>query len=118
MEKVNIAQKLQLFSEYFSPKIIGELNNQAVKLVKFKGPFVWHHHETEDELFLVIKGKMSIEFREKTESLGEGEFLIVPRGIEHRPNAVDEVHVMVFEPLSTINTGEKRNSLTVECEKI
>ncbi|WP_371805569.1 cupin domain-containing protein [Candidatus Lokiarchaeum ossiferum] len=118
MEKVNLTQKFDLFSEYFSPKIVGELNNQAVKLVKFRGPFVWHHHETEDELFLVIKGEMSIEFREKTIFLQEGEFLVVPHGIEHRPNATEEVHVLVFEPLSTVNTGNKQNNFTVRCERI
>ncbi len=118
MEKVNLAQKLTTFSEYFSPKIVGELNNQAIKLVKFKGPFVWHHHEVEDELFLVIKGEMHMDFREKAVTLKEGEFIIVPHGVEHRPDAEEEVHILLFEPLTTVNTGEKQNSLTATNVKI
>ncbi len=118
MDKVNLAQKLALFSEYFSPKIVGELNNQAVKLVKFKGSFVWHHHEVEDELFLVIKGEMRMDFREKAVTLKEGEFIIVPHGVEHCPDAEEEVHILLFEPLTTVNTGEKKNNFTTSTIKI
>jgi mannose-6-phosphate isomerase-like protein (cupin superfamily) len=101
-----------LFSDYWSPKIAGELNGQQVKLVKFKGPFTWHHHDNEDELFLVVKGSFTMEFRDKHVRLEEGEFLIVPRGVEHRPNAAEEVAVLLFEPASTLNTGNTENELT------
>jgi mannose-6-phosphate isomerase-like protein (cupin superfamily) len=114
MEKVNLGQKFALFSEHWSPKIVGELNGQFVKLVKFQGPFVWHHHDTEDELFLVVKGRFRMEFRDRTVSLEVGEFLIVPRGVEHRPVAEEEVHVLLFEPASTLNTGNTSGGLTVE----
>jgi mannose-6-phosphate isomerase-like protein (cupin superfamily) len=107
MEKVNLAEKFRLFSEYWSPKIAGELNGQQVKLVKFRGPFVWHHHEHEDELFLVVRGSFIMEFRDRNVELNEGEFLIVPRGVEHRPNAPEEVEVLLFEPASTLNTGNE-----------
>ena len=113
MEKVNIANKFSLFSEHFSPKIVGELNGQNVKLVKFKGPFIWHHHDHEDEMFYVVKGHFDMEFRDKTITIHEGEFIIIPRGIEHRPNAVEEVEVMLFEPASTLNTGNVINDRTV-----
>lgn len=112
MEKVNLAQKLTLFSEHWSPKIVGELNGQHVKLVKLKGEFVWHKHENEDELFYVIRGCLNIEFRDKTVVVNENEFLIVPRGIEHRPVANEEVSVMLFEPATTLNTGNTENELT------
>lgn len=112
MDKVNIAQKLSLFSEYWSPKIVGELNGQHVKLAKLKGEFVWHKHEQEDELFLVIKGTLRMEYRDRTEVIHEGEFLIVPRGVEHRPVAEEEVSVMLFEPASTLNTGDTESELT------
>lgn len=112
MEKVNLAQKLTLFSEHWSPKIVGELNGQHVKLVKLKGEFVWHKHENEDELFYVIEGCLNIEFRDKTVVVNEHEFLIIPRGIEHRPVANEEVSVMLFEPASTLNTGNTENELT------
>lgn len=111
--KVNIAEKLGLFSDYWSPKIVGELNGQYVKLTKFQGPFVWHHHEAEDELFLVLKGQLRMEFRDHEELVDEGEFIIVPRGVEHRPVAEDEVHVMLFEPASTLNTGNVQNDRTL-----
>ena len=114
MEKINLAEKFSLFSEYWNPKIVGELNGQHVKLVKFKGPFVWHHHELEDELFYVVKGSFDMEFRDKTETINEGEFIIVPRGIEHRPNAKEEVEVMLFEPASTLNTGNTENEKTIK----
>jgi mannose-6-phosphate isomerase-like protein (cupin superfamily) len=112
MDKVNIEQKLSLFSEYWSPKIVGELNAQHVKLVKLKGEFVWHRHNTEDELFYVLHGKLKIEYRDKTIELCENEFLIVPRGVEHRPVAEEEVSVMLFEPVSTLNTGATVSNLT------
>ena len=114
MQKVNLAQKLQLFQEHWKPKIVGELNGQMVKLVKFQGPFVWHHHEQEDEMFLVIKGRFRMEFRDRQVWLEEGEFLIVPRGIEHRPVAEEEAHVLLFEPASVLNTGNVTNERTVQ----
>jgi mannose-6-phosphate isomerase-like protein (cupin superfamily) len=113
MEKVNLGEKLARFSDHWSPKIAGELNGQLVKLVKFQGPFVWHHHDQEDELFLVVKGRFRMEFRDRNVWLEEGEFLIVPRGVEHRPVAEEEAHVLLFEPASTLNTGNLRNERTV-----
>src|SRR5262245_31380807 len=101
MEKVNLDAKLALFNEHWNPKIVGELNGQMVKLVKFIGPFVWHHHDHEDELFLVAKGRFRMEFRDRHVWLEEGEFLIVPRGVEHRPVADEEAHVLLFEPATT-----------------
>jgi len=119
MEKVNLADKLTLFTDHWKPKIVGELNGQQVKLVKFQGPFVWHHHENEDELFFVAKGRFRMEFRDRHVWLEEGEFLVVPRGVEHRPVADEEAHVLLFEPASTVNTGNVRNERTLEClEKI
>ncbi|MGP0065529.1 MAG: cupin domain-containing protein [Isosphaeraceae bacterium] len=112
-EKVNIAEKLARFPEHWSPRIVGELNGQHVKLVKFAGEFVWHHHEHEDELFLVVKGRFRMDFRDRQIWLEEGEFLIVPRGVEHRPVAEEEVHVLLFEPASTLNTGNLQNDRTV-----
>ncbi len=112
MHKVNILEKLGVFNDYWSPKIIGELNGQHVKLAKFKGEFVWHKHENEDEMFLVIAGILKIEFRDKTVILNPGEFIIVPRGIEHKPVAEEEVSVMLFEPATTLNTGNIDNDLT------
>lgn len=112
MNKVNIQQKLSLFSDHWSPKIVGELNGQQVKLVKFKGEFVWHKHDNEDEMFYVLKGNFIMEYRDKAVVLNENEFLIVPRGIEHRPVATEEVSVMLFEPASTLNTGDTKNELT------
>lgn len=106
MEKVTIAQKLSLFNDYWNPRIVGELNGQHVKLVKFQGEFVWHKHDNEDEMFLVVKGQFNMEFRDKTVELKENEFLIVPRGVEHRPVAPQEVSVLLFEPASTLNTGD------------
>lgn len=105
MDKVNLAEKFNLFTEHYSPKIAGELNGQMVKLVKFKGPFMWHFHEQEDEMFLVVRGSFIMEFRDREVIVNEGEFIIVPRGVEHRPNAPEEVEVMLFEPASTLNTG-------------
>ena len=118
MEKINIAAKFSLFSEYFSPKIVGDLNGQQVKLVKFKGPFVWHHHDNEDEMFYVVKGQFDMELRDKTVTIHEGEFIIIPRGIEHRPNAAEEVEIMLFEPATTLNTGNVINERTVAVPRI
>jgi mannose-6-phosphate isomerase-like protein (cupin superfamily) len=112
MEKVIIAEKLKLFSEYWSPKIVGELNGQHIKLVKLQGEFVWHKHNNEDEMFLVIEGVLKMELRDKTIEIHKNEFLIVPRGTEHRPVADEEVSVMLFEPASTLNTGDTENELT------
>ena len=113
MIPVNLREKFALFSTHWDPKIVGELNGQHVKLVKFQGPFVWHRHENEDELFLVIEGSFVMEFRGLTVPVPEGEFLIVPRGTEHRPVAEREVHVLLFEPVSTLNTGDAPGPLTV-----
>ena len=113
MEKVNLAEKLSRFAEHWSPKIVGELNGQMVKLVKFNGPFVWHHHDHEDELFYVVKGSFDMEFEDKTVTINEGEFIILPRGVEHRPNAKKECEVLLFEPATTLNTGNVENERTV-----
>ena len=113
MNPVNLKEKFALFSTHWDPKIVGELNGQQVKLVKFQGPFVWHRHENEDELFLVIEGEFVMEFRDRTVPVREGEFLIVPRGTEHRPVAEREVHVLLFEPTSTVNTGNAGGPRTV-----
>jgi mannose-6-phosphate isomerase-like protein (cupin superfamily) len=112
MDKINLLEKFSLFSEHWSPKIIGELNGQQVKLAKFKGEFIFHQHDNEDELFMVIKGKFKMEFRDKKVEVNEGEVLIVPRGIEHKPVADEEVWVMLFEPASTLNTGNVVNEKT------
>jgi len=112
MEKVNIAQKFTLFQDHWSPRIAGELNDAYIKLVKLKGEFVWHHHEAEDEMFLVVKGKLLIKFRDRDIWLNEGEFLIIPKGVEHMPVAEDEVHAMLLEPKTTINTGNVQNERT------
>ena len=105
MDKVNLKEKFEGFSDHWNPRVAGALNGQQVKLVKFQGPFVWHHHEAEDEMFLVIQGSFQMELRERVIDLHEGEFLIVPRGTEHRPVAAEEVWVLLFEPAGTINTG-------------
>ncbi len=114
MDKINLFDKFARFTDHWRPKIVGELNGQQVKLVKFQGEFVWHHHDDEDELFLVIKGRFRMEFREGHVWLQEGEFLIVPRGVEHRPVAEEEAHVLLFEPASTLNTGNVHNERTIE----
>ncbi|MCZ7558207.1 MAG: cupin domain-containing protein [Bacteroidia bacterium] len=116
MHVVNLLEKLALFSDHWNPRIVGELNGQQVKLAKFRGEFVWHRHEAEDELFLVIRGSFIMEFRDSSTVVREGEFLIVPRGVEHRPVAENEVAVLLFEPVGTVNTGDadddrKRNTL-------
>lgn len=119
MSKVNIEEKLALFSEQWKPKIVGELNGQYVKLVKFQGPFVWHHHDDEDEMFMVVKGRFQMQYRDRAEWIEEGEFVIVPRGVEHKPVAEQEAHVLLFEPASTLNTGNVENERTVpELERI
>jgi mannose-6-phosphate isomerase-like protein (cupin superfamily) len=120
MDKINLNEKLTLINEHWKPHIIGDLNNQQVKLVKFQGPFTWHHHDHEDELFLVVKGRFRMEYREGNETTSErsiwlepGELVIVPRGVEHRPVADEEAHVLLFEPATTLNTGNVENELTV-----
>ena len=112
LRKVNLAEKLALFQAHYEPKIVGELNGQYVKLVKFKGDFTWHHHAHEDEMFLVIKGSFVMKLREGDITLREGEFFIVPKGVEHCPTAAEEVHVMLFEPKTTLNTGNVTNKRT------
>ena len=111
--KVNLAQKFSLFDEHWSPKVVGELNGQHVRLVKILGPFVWHQHADEDELFLVVKGRFRMEFRDGEEWLEAGEMMVVPRGVEHRPVAEEEAHVLLFETASTVNTGGVEGELTV-----
>lgn len=117
-EKVNIAEKLATFDEHWSPKIVGELNGQHVKLVKLLGDFVWHQHDEEDEMFLVVEGRLRMEFRDRHVWVELGEFIVVPRGVEHRPACEQEAHVMLFEPASTSNTGDVRNEFTREAERI
>jgi mannose-6-phosphate isomerase-like protein (cupin superfamily) len=119
MEKVNLAHKFSLFQDYWSPRIAGELNDSYVKLAKLKGEFVWHHHQVEDELFLVVKGRLLIKLRDRDIGLEEGEFVIIPRGVEHLPIAEEEAHVLLLEPKSTLNTGNVQNEKTVtELERI
>lgn len=113
LNKVNLIQKFTLFNEHWSPRIAGELNDFYIKLAKLKGEFIWHHHDSEDEMFLVIKGKLTIKLRDGDVELEEGEFLIIPRGVEHLPVAEEEVHVLLFEPKSTVNTGEVQSERTV-----
>ena len=114
MEIINIAEKLDSFTEHWSPKIIAELNGQQVRIAKLKGEFVWHHHENEDEMFLVIKGTLKIGLRDGDKILNEGEFLIVPKGVEHKPSAEEEVSLLMFEPATTLNTGNIDNDFTVK----
>ncbi len=114
MQKVNINQKLSQFAEYWSPRVVGELNGQHVKLAKLKGEFTWHQHDDQDEMFLVIRGALTLRFRDRDVRLNEGEFLVIPRGVEHLPLAQDEVHVMLFEPAGTLNTGNVRNEFTLD----
>lgn len=114
MEKVNLKEKFALFTDHWKPKIVGELNGQQVKLVKFAGAFDWHHHDNEDELFLVVRGRFTMEFPDRKVALAPGEFLIVPRGVEHRPVAEEEVEVMLFEPAGTLNTGNVQTERTAE----
>lgn len=114
MEKVNLAEKFKQIQEYWKPYIVGELNGQQAKLVKLKGEFVWHHHGNEDEMFLVVKGRFRMEFPDRHVWLEEGEFIVVPRGVEHRPVAEEAAHVLLFEPMSTLNTGNVRDERTLE----
>ncbi|HSB89546.1 MAG TPA: cupin domain-containing protein [Anaerolineales bacterium] len=114
MPKVNLAEKFDLIREYWSPKIAGQLNGQYVKLAKFKGDFVWHLHQNEDELFLVTKGQLTIQLRDGAVTLKEGEFFIVPAGVEHRPVAEEEVHALLLEPISTLNTGNVTDERTLQ----
>lgn len=114
VEKVNLDEKLALITEHWSPKVVGELNGQQVRLVKAQGEFVWHHHEREDELFLVLRGELAIHFRDRVVQLREGEFCIVPRGVEHKPVALREVCVLLLEPAATLNTGNVREARTRE----
>jgi len=112
MDKVNLAEKFSLFQEHWSPKIIGEVNDAYVKAVKFKGEFLWHQHENEDELFLVVKGRMRMHLRDRTIDVNPGEFIIIPRGVEHMPVAEEETQVILLEPKTTLNTGNVRNERT------
>lgn len=114
IERINLAEKFSLIEETWSPRVVGELNGQQVRLAKLAGEFIWHHHEEEDELFLVLAGRLRIELRDGELALGPGEMAIVPRGVEHRPVAPDEAHVLLFEPAGTLNTGNVRNEWTVE----
>jgi len=116
MDKINLAQKLSLIDDHWNPRIAGELNGQLLKLVKFKGPFTWHHHENEDELFFVVKGRFRMDYhedgRDREEWIEQGELVIVPHGVEHRPFAEEEAEVLLFEPASTLNTGNVENEFT------
>jgi mannose-6-phosphate isomerase-like protein (cupin superfamily) len=114
LEKVNLAEKFAIISEQWSPKVVAELNGQQVKLAKVEGSFVWHQHEEEDELFLVVRGRLRIDFRDRHVWLGPGEMIVVPRGVEHRPHADTETEILLFEPASTLNTGNVRDERTVE----
>ena len=118
IQKVNTKQKLGLFVDYWSPKIVGQINDSYVKLVRVLGEFVWHHHENEDELFFVLKGRLKIMTREEEIVLNEGEFVIIPKGVEHKPVAEEEVHLMLLEPITTVNTGNLRNEMTSDSQWI
>lgn len=113
MEKINLAQKFSMFDEFWRPKVIAELNGQYVKLAKLQGEFIWHHHDVEDELFLVVKGELLIKFRDRDVLLGEGDLIVVPAGVEHKPVAEQEAHVLLLEPKTTLNTGNVRDKRTV-----
>jgi mannose-6-phosphate isomerase-like protein (cupin superfamily) len=114
MEKVDLKEKLSLFNEHWQPKIVGELNGQYVKVAKLKGEFIWHQHENEDELFMVVQGRLKIKLRDSEVDLEKGQFFIIPKGVEHLPIAEEEVHVMLFEPKTVINTGDKKDRRTIE----
>ncbi|NIM95802.1 MAG: cupin domain-containing protein [Anaerolineales bacterium] len=119
MEKVNLEEKFAQIDEYWSPKIVGELNRQVVKIAKIEGEFIWHKHDDEDEFFLVIEGELTIQLRERDVHLDQGEFFIVPRGVEHKPVAQTEALILLFEPEGTLNTGNIRNARTIDdVEKI
>lgn len=113
LEKKNLQDKFSLINDYYKPRITGELNDNYVKLVKIKGEFVWHHHEKEDELFLVVKGTLQMKLRDKDIEVKEGEFIIIPKGVEHKPVADNEVHLLLIEPKTTLNTGNVENDKTV-----
>jgi mannose-6-phosphate isomerase-like protein (cupin superfamily) len=117
MQKVTITEKLNQIHEYWKPHVVADVNDHQVKLVKVRGEFVWHHHEKEDEMFLVVKGRFRMEFRDKQVWVEEGDFIVVPRGVEHRPVAEEEAHILLFEPSSTLNTGNVRNERTVVTPK-
>ena len=119
MKKINVAEKFSRINDMWSPKILGEVNDSYIKAVKFIGEFVWHHHDNEDEMFMVISGKLRMKFRDREEVVGPGEFIIVPRGVEHLPVSDQETQVLLFEPKSTLNTGNVRNERTLaELEKL
>jgi mannose-6-phosphate isomerase-like protein (cupin superfamily) len=118
MDKVNLTEKFEQFDDYWHPRIVGELNGQQVKVVKLKGGFIWHHHDDEDELFMVVRGCLTIQFHDKEVLLEEGEFMVVPRGVEHRPVAAEECWVMLFEPAGTLNTGNVQNEKTVAAPEV
>jgi len=111
---INIADKLASFQEHWSPRLVAQVNDTDIKLAKLQGEFVWHHHESEDEMFLVLKGRLLMQFRDREEWIGEGEFIVVPRGVEHRPVAPEEVHLMLIEPKGTLNTGNVTNERTIQ----
>ncbi len=110
INKINITEKLSLFSDHWNPRIVGELNGQHVKLAKFQGEFIWHKHDNEDELFLVLEGSFKMELRDKTIEMNKGDFIIIPKGVEHKPSAEKEVQIMLFEPAATLNTGNNSES--------
>jgi mannose-6-phosphate isomerase-like protein (cupin superfamily) len=119
IRKVNLAEMFGRFQDQWKPKVVGEVNDSLVKLVKFKGEFVWHHHDQEDEMFLVVKGRMRMQLRDRDVTVGPGEFIIIPHGVEHKPGADEETEVLLFEPNSTLNTGNVRNERTVpELERL
>jgi mannose-6-phosphate isomerase-like protein (cupin superfamily) len=118
MDKINLAKKMDLFHDHWKPKIVGEINDSYVKLAKLKGEFMWHHHESEDEMFFIIRGHLTIQFRDKNINLNEGEMIIIPKGIEHCPLAEEEVQVMLLEPKTTLNTGTEENERTAPLEWI
>lgn len=113
MDKINLTEKFNLFSEHWTPKIVAELNGQHVKIAKLLGEFEWHQHENEDELFWIVKGKLLVHFRDKSVELSPGEILVIPKGVEHKPEAPEEVHLVMFEPVGTVNTGETESDRTV-----
>ena len=114
MKAVSLSEKFDLINEYWSPRLVGELNNQAVKIAKLKGEFIWHHHENEDEMFFVVKGELTIKLKDQDINLKENEFFIIPKGVEHKPVAKNEVWVMMFEPIGTINTGNIESDMTIK----
>jgi mannose-6-phosphate isomerase-like protein (cupin superfamily) len=118
IEAANLAQKLSLFQEYWSPKIVGDLNDNYLKVVKVKGEFVWHKHDNDDELFLVLKGRLVIQLRDQDITLNEGDFVVIPKGVEHKPVAEDEAHVLLIEPKTVVNTGDATDERTVQPDQL